>query len=75
MCFLTRFRLHTLVLHLHVLFEILLFNFQGSMPVPELSLVDSFVSIPHLFPFVNPFFKSFLSFFKKVFPKLFLKMR
>jgi len=69
MCFLTRFRLHTLVLHLHVLFEILLFNFQGSMPVPERSLVDSFVSIPHLFPFVNPFFKVFSTFSKGFFAK------
>ena len=61
MCFLTRFLTHLLFSQKFV-FEILLFNFQGSMPAGGLPC-DSFAIISHTFHFVNPFFQIFLGFF------------
>ena len=65
---LTRFRLHTLVLHLHVLFEILLFNFQGSMLVPRGFSRGQLDYYSTLFSVCQPLFESFFNFFE-VFPK------
>ena len=70
MCFLTRFRLHTPVCFstnfLHVSFEILLFNFQGSMPVLRSSAATALLVYHVSFRLSRGFLK-FFSFFSNFF--------
>ena len=70
MCFLTRFRLHTPVCSttnfLHVSFEILLFNFQGSMPVLRPSAAAALL-VYHVSFRLSRGFSKFFSFFSNFF--------
>lgn len=70
MCFLTRFRLHTPVClstnFLHVSFEILLFNFQGSMPVLRPSAATALL-VYHIIFRLSRGFSKFFSFFQNFF--------